>query len=143
MTGFLHHPWLWNSQKTLTKNLVSIIPQPLHPWIHSPAETGLPSIGEAVPQALAVTPEQPDEDTVKEPVQMETFYIWLPPNPLQCWAHISSYNIQHLSDIESKGREMGRKKSINGGKADSIYKLAFVPTEIFLETFPLFLNLAT
>lgn len=52
--------------------------------IRSLAQTGLPSVGEAVPQALAVTPEQPVEDAVKEPVQVETFYVRLPPDPLQC-----------------------------------------------------------
>lgn len=51
--------------------------------VRSLAQTGLPSVGEAVPQALAVTPEQPVEDAVKEAVQVETFHVWLAPDPLQ------------------------------------------------------------
>lgn len=52
--------------------------------VHSLAQTGLPSVGEAVPQALPVTPEQPVKDAVKEPVQVETFHVRLTPDPLQC-----------------------------------------------------------
>lgn len=64
--------------------------------------TSLPIVGEAVPQALAVTPEQPVEDPVKEPVKVETLYVRFPPDPLQCWAYIGMYNVQHLSDGESE-----------------------------------------
>lgn len=59
---------------------------------------GLPSVGEAVPQALAVTPEQSVEDTVKQPVEVEALYVWLPPDSLQCRAYVGTHNVQHLSD---------------------------------------------
>lgn len=64
----------------------------------------VPSVGEAVPQALAVTPEQPVEDTVEEPVEVEAVYVGLPPDPLQRWANIGTYNVQHLKD-KQKGRK--------------------------------------
>ena len=60
-------------------------------------ETGLPGVGEAVPQALSVAPEQPVEDAVKEPVEVKTLHIGLPPDPLQRWAYIGTNNVQHLS----------------------------------------------
>lgn len=50
--------------------------------LHSPARTGVPSVGKAVPQALTMTPEQAVEDAVKEPVEVEALYVWLPPDPL-------------------------------------------------------------
>lgn len=74
------------------------------------AQTGLPSVGEAVPQALAVTPEQPVKDAVKEPVQVEAFQVLLPPDPLQRRVHVGPHNIQHLSDGERQRGDVGRIK---------------------------------
>lgn len=48
------------------------------------AQTGLPGVGEAVPQALAMAPQQAVEDTIKQSVQVETVYIRFPPDPLHC-----------------------------------------------------------
>lgn len=71
------------------------------------ARTGLPSVGEAVPQALAVTPQQPVKDAVKEPVQVEAFQVLLPPDALQRRVHIGPHNIQHLSDGERQRGDVG------------------------------------
>lgn len=67
--------------------------------------TWLPAVGEAAPQALAVTPEQPVEDAVKKAVQVETVHVGLPPDPLQRRAHVGSHDIQHLAK--------GGRKSLN------------------------------
>lgn len=45
-----------------------------------------------------MTPEQPVEDAVKEPVEVEALYIRFPPDPLQCRAYICTHYVQHLSD---------------------------------------------
>lgn len=60
--------------------------------------TGLPRVGEAVPQALAVTPEQPAEDAVEEAVQVEALQLLLPPDPLQRQVHVVPHDVQHLRD---------------------------------------------
>lgn len=72
--------------------------------------TWLPAVGEAAPQALAVTPEQPVEDAVKKAVQVETVHVGLPPDPLQRRAHVGSHDIQHLAK--------GGRKSLNGPRND-------------------------
>lgn len=49
------------------------------PWLR----LDLPGVGEAVPHALAVAPEQPVEDAIKKPVEVKALYVWLLPDPLQ------------------------------------------------------------
>lgn len=71
------------------------------------ALAGLPRVGEAVPQALAVTPEQPVEDAVEEAVQVEALQVLLPPDALQRRVHVGSHDVQHLSDGDGPRR---RKK---------------------------------
>lgn len=66
---------------------------------------GLPAVGEAAPQALAMTPEKPVENAIKKAVQVETVHIRLPPDSLQHWAHVGAHNIQHL--------QKGGKKRLN------------------------------
>lgn len=66
------------------------------------ALAGLPRVGEAVPQALAVTPEQSVEDAVEEPVQVEALQVLLSPDALQRQVHIVSHDVQHLSESRRK-----------------------------------------
>lgn len=63
-----------------------------------------PRVGEAVPQALAVTPEQPAEDAVEEAVQVEALQFLLPPDPLQRQVHVVSHDVQHLRDANGRGK---------------------------------------
>lgn len=77
----IHHTLPLSVMTGLVPNLGLCHPDPNQ--AHSLAQTGLPGVGEAVPQALAMTPEQPVEDAVKQPVQVEALYIRLPPDPLQ------------------------------------------------------------
>lgn len=73
-----------------------------------------PCVGEAVPQALTVTPEQSVEDAVEEPVEVEALHIRLPPDPMQRRADVGAHNVQNLRDGDNRrgGREQQRPKSI-------------------------------
>lgn len=64
----------------------------------------LPSVGETVPQTLSVAPQQPVEDAVEEPVQVEALYVRLPPDPLQRGTYVGSNDVQHLSRSEVRGQ---------------------------------------
>lgn len=64
--------------------------------------SGLPVVGEAAPQALAVAPQQPVEDAVEQAVQVEAVHVGLPPDPLQRRAHVGSHDIQHLRKVEER-----------------------------------------
>lgn len=72
------------------------------------ALAGLPRVGEAVPQALAVTPEQSVEDAVEEPVQVEALQVLLSPDALQRQVHIGSHDVQHLSDRRRSRRKKAK-----------------------------------
>lgn len=68
---------------------------------------GLPVVGEAAPQALAVAPQQPVEDAVEEAVQVQAVHVGLPPDPLQRRAHVGPHDVQHLrGKVGGKGLEL-------------------------------------
>lgn len=96
---------------TISSTLYIYVPQSLHHpnLCPSQVQSGLPSVGETVPKALSMTPEQAVKDTVEEPIKVEALYIWLPPDPLQHRAYICTYNVQHLGDGDSR-REMRKKE---------------------------------
>lgn len=77
------------------------------------ALAGLPRVGEAVPQALAVAPEQPVEDAVEEAVQVEALQVLLPPDALQRRVHVGSHDVQHLSDGDGPRRRKKKVQSFN------------------------------
>lgn len=56
----------------------------------------LPGGGEAVPQSLSMTPQQPVKHAREDPIQPQVIHVTDAPDSLKDSTHIGTHNVYHL-----------------------------------------------